>query len=65
MSRLLFTLRDADGPLQVGVRVDTLVIAGWTERDPAAVQAHIDELTALGVGPPATVPVFSASPPRG
>lgn len=58
MSRLLLTLNDADGPLQVGVRVDTLVIAGWTGRDPAAVQAHIDELAALGVKPPASVPVF-------
>ncbi|KGJ17717.1 DUF2848 domain-containing protein [Paracoccus sanguinis] len=35
-----------------------LVVAGWTGRDAAAVQHHIDELAALGVAPPSTVPLF-------
>jgi hypothetical protein len=35
-----------------------LIIAGWTGRDMDAVQHHIDELKALGVKPPATVPTF-------
>ena len=35
-----------------------LVIAGWTGRDPAAVQHHIDELAALGVPAPSAVPLF-------
>jgi Protein of unknown function (DUF2848) len=35
-----------------------LVIAGWTGRDPRQVQKHIDELQAIGVKPPSTVPVF-------
>ncbi|WP_237213625.1 DUF2848 domain-containing protein [Falsiroseomonas oryziterrae] len=37
---------------------DTLVIAGWTGRDQAAVQHHIEELQAIGVPPPSSVPVY-------
>ncbi|HEY0526195.1 MAG TPA: DUF2848 domain-containing protein [Stellaceae bacterium] len=40
----------------VGVR--ELVIAGWTGRDPAAVERHIAELEALGVRRPASTPIF-------
>lgn len=35
-----------------------LVVAGWTGRDRAAVQHHIEELAELGVAPPSTVPLF-------
>jgi hypothetical protein len=35
-----------------------LIIAGWTGRDPAAVEHHIRELEALGVKRPKTVPIF-------
>jgi hypothetical protein len=38
--------------------IDDLVIAGWAGRDHAAIQAHIDELAALGVAPPSTTPCF-------
>lgn len=38
--------------------IERLIIAGWTGRDMDAVQHHIDELKALGVKPPATVPTF-------
>ncbi len=38
--------------------IDTLIVAGWTGRDTAAVEAHIAELAALGVKRPATVPCF-------
>lgn len=58
MSRLPLTFHDLDGPRSAGVTVAGLVIAGWAGRDPAAVQAHIDELAALGVAPPAAVPCF-------
>ena len=34
------------------------MIAGWTGRDPAAVEKHIRELEALGVKRPATTPIF-------
>lgn len=35
-----------------------LTVAGWTGRDPAAIRHHIDELAALGVAPPSTVPLY-------
>ncbi len=38
--------------------VDHAVIAGWTGRDRAAVEKHIEELEALGVKRPATTPIF-------
>lgn len=45
-----------DGPLDVDIKA--LTIAGWTGRDAAGVQHHIEELKALGVPPPSTVPLF-------
>ena len=38
--------------------IDTLVIAGWTGRDRAAVERHIAELAAIGVRRPPAVPCF-------
>ena len=38
--------------------VHSLVIAGWTGRNLAALEAHIKELEALGVKRPKSVPVF-------
>lgn len=38
--------------------VRALVIAGWTGRNAAALEAHIKELEALGVKRPRTVPIF-------
>lgn len=38
--------------------IDTLVIAGWTGRDQAALEAHIEELAKLGVPRPKTTPIF-------
>lgn len=38
--------------------VDELVIAGWTGRDAAGVEAHIRELEALGVARPTRTPIF-------
>ncbi|MEJ8475708.1 DUF2848 domain-containing protein [Roseibium algae] len=35
-----------------------LIVAGWTGRDRAAVQHHIDELAAIGVPAPSTVPLY-------
>ncbi|MBJ3775700.1 DUF2848 domain-containing protein [Acuticoccus mangrovi] len=42
----------------IGVTPSQVVIAGWTGRDMAAVQHHIDELAAIGVPPPSTVPLY-------
>ena len=44
------------GTSSVEVAVRTLIIAGWTGRDRAAVEKHIVELEAVGVPRPASVP---------
>ncbi|MEM6677158.1 MAG: DUF2848 domain-containing protein [Pseudomonadota bacterium] len=38
------------------------LVAGWTGRDPAAVQHHIDELAAIGVAPPSETPLYYRVP---
>lgn len=38
--------------------IKQLVVAGWTGRNVAALEAHIKELEALGVKRPKTVPIF-------
>jgi hypothetical protein len=40
------------------VKIDQLVIAGWTGRDEAALKKHIRELEEIGVKPPKTTPIF-------
>ena len=40
------------------ITIDNLVVAGWTARDRAAVDHHIEELAALGVPAPSQVPLF-------
>jgi Protein of unknown function (DUF2848) len=40
------------------VKVDQLVIAGWTGRDEVALRKHIKELEEIGVKPPKTTPIF-------
>jgi hypothetical protein len=40
------------------VKIYQAVIAGWTGRDPAAVEKHIKELEALGVKRPPSAPIF-------
>jgi uncharacterized protein DUF2848 len=46
------------GGRSTAVVIDTLIVAGWTGRDRAAVEAHIAELAAVGVQRPSSVPVF-------
>lgn len=38
--------------------IDKLTVAGWTARDRAALQHHIDELAELGVAPPSSAPLY-------
>src|SRR3954463_15585655 len=55
---LSFT-RHANGKTdQVSVEPDALIVAGWTGRDEAALRHHIEELAAIGVPRPSSVPVF-------
>jgi hypothetical protein len=43
---------------RVETAIHTLVVAGWTGRDEAALRHHIEELAAIGVPRPSSVPVF-------
>ena len=43
---------------QITLEPETLIVAGWTGRDEAALQHHIEELAAIGVPRPSSVPVF-------
>ena len=44
------------GPLDAPIK--NLIIAGWTGRDAAAVQNHINELVAIGIPAPTKTPLF-------
>ena len=55
---LSFTRHFKDRTDQVTVRPDMLIVAGWTGRDEAALRHHIEELAAIGVPRPSSVPVF-------
>ena len=47
-----------NGDAGLYARIDTLIIAGWTGRDEAAMQAHIAELEAIGIARPKSTPIF-------
>lgn len=49
---------DVAGREPVTISVRNAIIAGWTGRNMDAVQHHIDELEAIGVPPPSTVPLY-------
>ena len=55
---LTFTRHFAGKADQVAVEPAALIVAGWTGRDEAALRHHIEELAAIGVPRPSTVPVF-------
>src|SRR5258708_26635862 len=40
------------------IEITTLIVAGWTGRDKAAVEHHIAELAAIGVKRPRAIPCF-------
>jgi hypothetical protein len=43
---------------RIAVELDQLVIAGWAGRDEKAIRHHIEELAAIGVPRPSSVPVY-------
>jgi hypothetical protein len=43
---------------RIAVGIDKLIIAGWAGRDEAAILHHIEELAAIGVPRPSSVPVY-------
>ena len=58
MARLEFDGAAKGGVEKVSVDIEDLVIAGWTGRDVAALNHHIEELKASGVQPPSKVPLY-------
>lgn len=42
----------------IDLTIDHLYVAGWTGRDSDAVEHHIQELAAIGIAPPSTVPLY-------
>ncbi len=46
------------GQKPVSVRITKAVIGGWTARDQAGLQHHIEELAKIGVPPPEKTPMF-------
>jgi hypothetical protein len=55
---LNFDLHAGQGIQPVSLQPSALVVAGWTGRDEAALRHHIEELAAIGVPRPSSVPVF-------
>ncbi len=55
---LTFTRHARDKSDLITVEPETLIVAGWTGRDEAALRHHIEELAAIGVPRPSSVPVF-------
>src|SRR3954451_17308836 len=55
---LTFTRYFKDRTDQVSMTPEALIVAGWTGRDEAALNHHIEELAAIGVPRPSSVPVF-------
>jgi hypothetical protein len=55
---LSFTRHFKDRADRVSVAPAALIVAGWTGRDEAALRHHIEELAAIGVPRPSSVPVF-------
>jgi hypothetical protein len=58
MTQLVFEGHAKGAVEKIAVEIADLVIAGWTGRDVAALNHHIDELKEIGVMPPSTVPLY-------
>ncbi|MEA2324070.1 MAG: hypothetical protein QOD81_3920 [Solirubrobacteraceae bacterium] len=59
---LTFSVQTSEGAERLSLDDPQIVIAGFTGRDEASVEAHIAELVALGVPRPDTVPAFFVVP---
>ena len=43
---------------RIAAQIDTLIVCGWAGRDQHAIEHHIEELAAIGVPRPSSVPLF-------
>jgi hypothetical protein len=57
-SVLTLTVESLQGSCDLIFEAERLACCGWVGRDRTALQAHIDELSRLGVAPPARVPIY-------
>jgi Protein of unknown function (DUF2848) len=57
-AHLWFNCHSKTGSQVVDMTFHTLVIAGWAGRDEKALRHHIEELAAIGVPRPSSMPVF-------
>ncbi len=55
---LAFVRQSQSGSSRIDIEPQVLIVAGWTGRDEAALRHHIEELAAIGVPRPSSVPVF-------
>lgn len=58
MAGVALRIEDRNGETPLRLSVDELIIAGWTGRDAAAMEAHVRELEALGVARPKSMPMY-------
>ncbi len=55
---LSFRLTTKNGSQAAEVAIHQAILAGWTGRDRAAVEKHVEEMAVVGVPRPASFPVF-------
>jgi len=55
---LTFTRESRNRSDRIVASIDNLIVAGWTGRDVAAIEHHVEELFAIGVSRPLSVPLF-------
>jgi hypothetical protein len=56
--RLSFKTDNQTGLRDITVEISSLIVAGWAGRDQHAIEHHIEELFAIGVPRPSSVPLF-------
>lgn len=56
--KLSFQAEVSSGPIGIDVDFTALVVAGWAGRDRHAIEHHIEELFAIGVPRPSSVPLY-------
>ncbi len=56
--KLSFKAEAQTGSHQIEVEISSLVVAGWAGRDQHAIEHHIEELFAIGVPRPSSVPLY-------
>ena len=64
MPMIAFQKQSLDASKPSTETINAVTIAGWTGRDPAAVEKHIRELEELGVKRPKTVPCYYTVTPE-